>query len=33
MADGGKETGEAVLIEVTLVGACVTVGFEEAWLS
>ena len=30
VADGGKETGEAVLIEVTLVGACVTVGFEAA---
>ena len=30
VADGGKETGEAVLIEVTLVGACVTIGFEAA---
>ena len=30
VADGGKETGEAVLLEVTLVGVCVTVGFEAA---
>ena len=30
VADGGKETGVAALIEVTLVGACVTVGFEAA---
>ena len=30
VADGGKETGEAVLMEVTLVGVCLTVGFEAA---
>ena len=29
VADGGKETGEAVLIEITLVGACMTVGLKQ----